>query len=77
MGMIQISISDDVKAALEKLHPGETIEAAVERIVKAEAARGVASPKSSLVERAKAIAQEMKLTLTDDDVRALRHKGRS
>jgi hypothetical protein len=31
MGMIQIQISDDVKAALEKAYPGETIEAAAER----------------------------------------------
>jgi hypothetical protein len=76
MGMIQIQISDDERAALEKAHPGETIEAAVQRLIRAEAARAATSPKASLVERAKAIAQEMKLTLSDDEIRTLRHEGR-
>jgi hypothetical protein len=38
MGMIQIQISDDVKAALEKAYPGETIEAAAERWLRERAA---------------------------------------
>ncbi len=40
MGMIQIQISDDVKAALEKLYPGETIEAAAERWLREKLAGG-------------------------------------
>ncbi len=77
MGIIQINISDDVRAALEKAYPGETIEAAAQRIIESAAGTGTKMSKRSLSERANTIAQELKLTLSDDEIRALRHEGRS
>lgn len=77
MGMIQVQISDDVRAALEKAHPGETIEAAVERIV--ELAVGRTEIKSdlseTLVQMARRIREGSK-PISNDDIRALRQEGR-
>ena len=78
MGMIQIQISDDVKAALEKLHPGETIEAAVQRIVEADAGRGELKPErpETLVQMARRI-REGSMPSSVAEIRALRHEARS
>ncbi len=80
MGMIQIQISDDEKAAFEKAHPGETIEAAVQRFIRAEAARAETAPSkedaAKLLASIRALAKDMNLQLTDDEFRALRHEGR-
>ena len=77
MGMIQVQISDDVRAALEKAHPGETIEAAVERIV--ELAVGRTEIKSdlseTLVQMARRIREGSK-PISNDDIRVLRQEGR-
>jgi hypothetical protein len=80
MGMIQIQISDDDKAAFEKAHPGETIEPAVQRFIKAETARAAAAPSkeeaAKLLASIRTSAMDMNLQLTDDEFRALRHEGR-
>jgi hypothetical protein len=76
MGMIQIQITDELRTALERTHPGETVEADVQRIVEAAAAQGAVSAQGSLVERAQAIARKLKVTLSDDKICAVRHEGR-
>jgi hypothetical protein len=77
MGMIQIQISDDVKAALERAYPGETVEAAVQRIVEAAAVRTeIKSDRSeTLVQMARRI-REGSMPTSDDEIRALRQEGR-
>jgi DNA-binding IclR family transcriptional regulator len=79
MGMIQIQISDDVKAALEKSYPGETIEAAVERLLKAEVAKQpvplTSAEIEAFMERVRRI-RESGPSVSDDEIRRLRHEGR-
>jgi hypothetical protein len=80
MGMIQIQVSDDDRRALEKAHPGETIEAAIQRLIRAEAARAATAPSkeeaAKLLASIRTLARDMNLQLTDDEFRTIRHEGR-
>ena len=79
MGMIQIQISDDEKAAFEKAHPGETIEAAVQRFIRTETAK---QPKALSSEEVAAFMERVRCireagpSVSDDEIRRLRHEGR-
>ena len=80
MTIMQIPIPDDLKEAFEKAHPGETIEAAVERLLRAEVARTsrvfATQEAAKLFASITALAKGMNLQLTDDQFRTLRHEGR-
>jgi hypothetical protein len=77
MGIIQIQISDDVRAALEKAYPDETIEAAVERLLleKVVPKPAAVAANESLSDMARRIRSGTPPT-SDDEIRALRHEGR-
>lgn len=66
MTIMQIQIPDDLKEAFEKAFPGETIEQAVERLLRAEVAR---KPPATDVVKGSA-------SRTDKDVEALMEKFR-
>lgn len=71
-----IPIAGELKVAFEKAHPGETVDQAVKQWLEQQLPHAAAEPKVSLVEQARRIREDMKLSLTDDEFRALRHEGR-
>ncbi len=72
MTVMHIAIPDDLKDAFEKAYPGETIEQAVERLLRAEVEKHQSTPPSnraSLVEMARRIREGTQPT-SDDEIRA-------
>ena len=79
MTAITINIADDLKRAFEKAYPDETIEAGVERVLRAEIDRRRTLRAPHEVDAIlEAFARVQKLTkpLSDDEIRELRHEGR-
>ena len=78
MTIMHIQIPDDLKEAFENAFPGETIEAAVERLLRAEVAR----QRPALPPRAQALLEafdrirEKTTPISNDEIRRLRHEGR-
>jgi hypothetical protein len=81
MTIMQISVPDDVKEALEKAFPDEPIPQAIEQVLRNALAVYPHPIKKAegreLYNSIRALAEEMKLQLSDDEIRALRHEGRS
>ena len=77
MTIMHIQIPDDLKEAFEKAFPAETLEQAVERLLRAEIERGQATAKGgqSLLERARRLREKSPPT-SNEEIRALRHEGR-
>lgn len=78
MTIMHIAIPDDLKDAFEKAYPGETIEQAVERLLRAEVAKRQQmshSDSASLVEQFRRIREQTPST-SDEEIRALREEGR-
>jgi hypothetical protein len=76
MTIMHIAIPDDLKDAFEKKFPGETIEQAVQRLLRAEVGTAPAAERVSLVEMAKSIREKSQPT-TDDEIWALRQELRT
>jgi hypothetical protein len=77
MTIMHIAIPDDLKDAFEKKFPGETIEQAVQRLLRAEVSKGSQTAgQGSLVEMAKSIRENSQPT-TDDEIWALRQELRT
>ena len=77
MTVMQIPIPDDLKEAFEKAFPGETIEQAVQRLLRAEVERRQVAPRSNqgLVEMARQIRERTPPT-SREEIRRLREEGR-
>jgi len=78
MTIMHIQIPDDLKEAFEKAFPGDTIEAAVERLLRAEVSkrRPALTPRAqALLEKIRSIRESTPPT-SNEEIRALRHEGR-
>jgi hypothetical protein len=77
MTIMHINVPDDLAEAFPKAFPGESLELAFERWLRAEVAR-----REQIKPRAKAIMEafrsirEASTPITDGEIRALRHEGR-
>ena len=77
MTIMQIPIPDDLKDAFEKAFPGETIEQAVERLLRAEVERRTtdadrAKDHAQAFQHIRDFAKDMNLSMSDDEFRAAR-----
>ena len=80
MTIVPIPIPEDLKEEFEKVFPDEPLPQAVERLMRTALSQRAAAPSkedaSALFASVRALAKEMNLTLTDDEIRALRQEGR-
>jgi hypothetical protein len=74
MGMIQIQISDDVKAALEKGYPGETVEATAERWLRERAVGGTTAQPHLTEPRTKRSKTPEEVAAFMEDLRKFRER---
>ena len=78
MGLMQITIPEDLQEAFEKAVPGETIEQAVQRLLRAEILRNQQSPaprSASLVQQFRELAASFG-PVSNDEIRRAREAGR-
>ena len=78
MTIMHVQIPDDLMQAFEKAFPSESIEAAIERLLRAEVARTAdpARPDPQAIMDAFARIRAQTEPTSNDEIRRLRHEGR-